>query len=70
MVDKSGLIVDKSGQNVDTSSRFVVKSWVLVDKSSFFVDKGIPTDTLIKMADFFHTTTDFILNRTNERKAD
>lgn len=29
--------------------------------------RDIPTDILIKMADYFNTTTDYILNRTNEK---
>lgn len=29
--------------------------------------RDIPTDLLIKMADFFGTTTDYILNRTDEK---
>lgn len=29
--------------------------------------RDIPTDILIKLADFFDTTTDYILNRTDKR---
>ncbi|ASR47599.1 transcriptional regulator [Paenibacillus kribbensis] len=32
-------------------------------------DVDIPTKILIKLADFHHTSTDYLLNRTNEKKA-
>lgn len=28
-------------------------------------DRDIPTQTLIKLADFYHTSTDYLLGRTN-----
>ena len=30
--------------------------------------RDIPTDVLIKLADFYHTSTDYLLGRTDERK--
>ena len=32
------------------------------------VQRDIPTDVLIKLADFYHTSTDYLLGRTDERK--
>ena len=29
----------------------------------------IPTDVLIKLADFYHTSTDYLLGRTDEKQA-
>ena len=31
--------------------------------------RGIPTDVLIKLADFYHTSTDYLLGRTDEKQA-
>ncbi|WP_425270790.1 helix-turn-helix domain-containing protein [Paenibacillus kribbensis] len=31
-------------------------------------DVDIPTTILIKLADFHHTSTDYLLNRTNQKK--
>ena len=30
--------------------------------------RDIPTDVLCKLADFYHTSTDYLLGRTDERK--
>ena len=30
--------------------------------------RDIPTDVLIKLADFYHTSTDYLLERTDEKK--
>lgn len=30
--------------------------------------RDIPTDILIKLADFYHTSTDYLLGRTDEKK--
>ena len=30
--------------------------------------RDIPTDVLIKLADFYHTSTDYLLGRTDERE--
>ena len=30
--------------------------------------RDIPTDVLLKLADFYHTSTDYLLGRTDERK--
>ena len=31
--------------------------------------RDIPTDILIKLADFYHTSTDYLLGRTDEKQA-
>ena len=31
--------------------------------------RDIPTDVLIKLADFYHTSTDYLLGRTDEKQA-
>ena len=31
--------------------------------------RDIPTDVLIRLADFYHTSTDYLLNRTDEKQA-
>ena len=60
-------------EDMDLSRREVAEALSVTQQAYSNYELGlrdIPTDTLIKMADFFHTTTDYILNRTNERKAD
>ena len=32
--------------------------------------RGIPIDLLIKLADFYHVSTDYILGRTNKKELD
>ena len=31
--------------------------------------RDIPTDVLIKLADYYHTSTDYLLGRTDEKQA-
>lgn len=31
-------------------------------------ENDVPTEILLKMADYYHTSTDYILGRTNEKK--
>ena len=57
-------------EDMDLSQRQVAKALSVTQQAYSNYELGlrdIPTDILIKMADFFGTTTDYILNRTDER---
>lgn len=57
-------------EDMDLSQREVAAALSITQQAYSNYELGlrdIPTDILIKLADFFHTTTDYILNRTNDR---
>ncbi len=57
-------------EDMDLSQRDVAKAISCTQQAYSNYELGlrdIPTDILIKLADFFDTTTDYILNRTNEK---
>lgn len=58
-------------EDMDLSQREVSKALNCTQQAYSNYELGlrdIPTDLLIKMADFFDTTTDYILNRTDKKK--
>ncbi|WP_316632027.1 helix-turn-helix transcriptional regulator [uncultured Ruminococcus sp.] len=55
-------------EDMDLSQKQVAKALLITQQAYSHYELGtrdIPTDILIKMADFFGTTTDYLLNRTN-----
>ena len=57
-------------EDMDLSQKQVAEALSVTQQAYSNYELGIrdiPTDILIKMADFFGTTTDYILNRTNKR---
>lgn len=55
---------------MDLSQKEVAKAISCTQQAYSNYESGlrdIPTDILVKLADFFDTTTDYILNRTNEK---
>ena len=57
-------------EDMDLSQREVANALACTQQAYSNYELGIrdiPTDLLIKMADFFGTTTDYILNRTDKK---